>query len=340
MTPFRTRLPARCALCALLAVAAAAWGGGDLGAILEGAPTLPQGYANVDALQEAINAGKYEVIGPQHVEITDDTVVEKDLEYGRIGDYVLLLDLYRPKQVDKPVPGLVFIHGGGWGEKGKDFYAYWTARYANRGYVCATIEYRMSWEAKFPAAVEDAKCAVRWMRANAAKYGVDPARIGVVGLSAGAHVALMVAYTPHLIELEGDAGHADHSSRVQAVVSYYGPTDLVADGVRDLKAVRQFIGEHFGKAPGQYLKASPITHVSKDAPPTLLFHGAIDAIVPVAQSDALANKLRLLGVPCLYDRQPGWHHAMDLLVDVNRRCLYIQDRFLDRFLPLATPAPQ
>ncbi|HIJ65390.1 MAG TPA: alpha/beta hydrolase [Candidatus Hydrogenedentes bacterium] len=301
-------------------------------ALLE-APPLPAGYQTSKDLQRDIQAGKLEFLGPQHVSISEATLVENDIEYGRVGDHALLLNLFRPKEITKPVPGLVFIHGGGWELKGKEFCTYWVARYAARGYVCATIEYRVSSEAAYPAAVEDAKCAVRWMRGNAVKYGVDPDKIGVIGMSAGGHLAMMCGYASDVAELEGAGGHPGVSSRPQAVVTYYGPTDLTK--LKEMDIVRRFLdNKTFEEAPEMYAQASPITHVTSDDPPTLIFHGTIDGIVPVEQSDALAEKLDALGVPYVYDRQEGWDHVMDIVIEVSKRCLFIQDRFLDAFLPL------
>lgn len=136
-------------------------------------PPLPSGYLDVDAY---IEDG---LLAPMR---NPDTIpagvtVDYGVVYGRVDGYDLVLDLYRPENLEQPAPALVFIHGGGWSRHGRDYYAYWASRYAAKGYVCASIDYRISDEAPFPAAVEDAKCAVRWMRATAAKLRVDADRI-------------------------------------------------------------------------------------------------------------------------------------------------------------------
>jgi acetyl esterase/lipase len=297
----------------------------------ETAPPLPQGYENPKALQAAVQEGAVEMLGPQHVKIDDRIVVQNDIVYAEADGQQLMLNLFSPAGLERPVPGLIFIHGGGWKAKGKDFYTYWTARYALRGYVCATIEYRTSDEAPFPAAVQDAKCAVRWMRANAEALHVDPERIAVIGQSAGAHLALMAAYASDVPELASDC-HPDVSDAVQAVVAYYPPTDLTRDKLETKGVVEDFIGVPYAERPDMYQLASPRAHLDADDPPTLLFHGTIDGIVPVAQSDLLAADLERLGIPYLYDRQTGWDHAMDIFVGVNRRSLAIQDVFLDAVL--------
>ncbi|GMV92442.1 MAG: hypothetical protein AMXMBFR82_22200 [Candidatus Hydrogenedentota bacterium] len=293
------------------------------------APALPTGYLDVD---EFVEDG---VLAPMR---NADTIphgvrVTNGIVYGRDGEYDLVLDLYQPEQVDAPAPALVFIHGGGWARHGRDYYAFWASRYASMGYVCVSIDYRISEEAPFPAAVEDAKCAVRWVRAKADELQIDPNRIAVIGQSAGAHLALMVAYSPDVPELEGDGGHEDYRSGVRAVVNFYGPTDLTTPLLSHRKSVKKFMGGRSQEdAPDQYAAASPMRYLTSDDPPTLIFHGTADDVVAVEQSDRLAFALAELGIPYVYDRQEGWNHAMDILGPINERCLYIMDHFLDEHL--------
>jgi acetyl esterase/lipase len=243
-----------------------------------------------------------------------------------------LLDLYAPEKIEKPVPGLIFIHGGGWKSGSRTDYKYYTVRYAKRGYVVATISYRFSGEAPFPACVQDAKCAVRWMRANAAKYNVNPDKIAVIGGSAGGYLSMMVGYSSDVPELEGAGGYPGVSSRVQAVVDLYGPGDLFSEGARNVDVVKNFIGKPYDQAPKLYEQASPITYVTKDDPPTLIFQGTVDDTVPVAQSDKVAAKLKEVGVPCEYEKFEGWPHTMDIVIDVNVRCQWFMNKFFDRYL--------
>jgi acetyl esterase/lipase len=155
----------------------------------------------------------------------------------------------------------------------------------------------------------------------------------LVGQSAGAHLALMVAYSPDEPGLEGTGGHAGTSSRVHAVVNFYGPADLTAPLVSRRKAVRQFMGRSSQReAPDLYAAASPILYLTSDDPATLIVHGTADDVVPVEQSDRLAAALDEFGIPYVYDRQEGWNHAMDVWGPVNERCLYVMDRFLEKFL--------
>lgn len=299
--------------------------------VLQGAPPLPAGYATPDAMREAGKAGKHERLGPQHFPSAEGLVVERDVEYANVDAISLTLDVYRSQDLDGPAPGLIFVHGGGWRKHWKEFYTCWCLHYAHLGYVCATVEYRISSEAPFPAAVADCRCAVRWFRAHARDYGLDAERIAVVGQSAGAHLALMVAYAPE-DAFPSPCADKGVSAELKAVVAYYPPTDLAAEGFRDIVQIRGFLVEPYDEVPERYVAASPITYVSPEDPPTLLFHGTIDSLVPVDQSDRLAKRLEEAKVPYVYDRQKGWDHGMDLFKEVNRRCLYIQDRFLAQLL--------
>jgi len=173
------------------------------------------------------------------------------------------------------------------------------------------------------------------MRANAGELHVNPKLIGAIGGSAGGHLAMMIGYTADVPKLEGHGGHRGVSSRVQAVVDLYGPTDLTTPfAVNNPTAINFLGGRKIGEARKQYELASPITHVTKDDPPTLIFHGSIDETVPIAQSDMLAKKLRTVGVPVQYDRLIGWPHTMDAAEVVNRRCRRLMIRFFDKYLPL------
>lgn len=284
-------------------------------------PPAPPGYASEEEIRSAFLAGKLKPIDIT-IAVPETVIVEKGIEYGKGGDVALKLDLYSPKNREKALPGVIFIHGGAWRGGSREMYHYYCTKFAEHGYVAATISYRLSGVAKFPAAVEDAKCAVRWLRANAEKYGVDPDRIGVAGGSAGGHLSMMVGYAPDMPDLEGKGGNADTSSRVQAVVNLYGPTDLTTDFARTKGVVIDFLdGKTFDDAPELYRLASPITHVTEDDPPTLILHGSIDATVPIDQAVLLVDKLKETGVTFNYDRLEGWPHAMDIEENVNRYCL-------------------
>jgi len=298
-------------------------------------PQAPAGYPNSTAALLAIQLGTLKLVD-RTPPVPESVELQADVEYGKVGDRSLVLDLYSPKDRSKPLPGLIFIHGGGWKGGKKDDYRVYGIHYAQRGYVVASVGYRLSGEAIYPAAVNDVKCAVRWMRASAEKIGVDPDRLGVIGGSAGGHLSMMVGYSSDVPELEGDGGNAGVSSRVQAVVDIYGPVDLTTDFVRQNQdagsLTRRFFGGPIDEKLELFQQGSPINYVTKDDPPTLILHGTIDDTVPIDQGDMLAAKLEELKIPYVYDRLPGWPHAMDASVPVNERARWFMDRFLDRFL--------
>lgn len=296
-----------------------------------GVPPAPPGYATQNRALVAVLLKQIDLMD-LHEPLLPGVIQEKDIEYGRVGDYSLQLDVYRPESLDKPVPGLIFIHGGAWAGGDRSMYHCYAMRFAKEGYVAATIEYRLVQEAKFPAAVEDCKCAVRWMRANAESLHVDPGRIAVIGGSAGGHLALLVGYSPDVPEFEGTCGHEGVSSAVAAVVDIYGPYDLTTPYARSTGAVTGFLGATYEENPTLFDRASPKKYLDITDPPTLILHGTIDQIVPVTQADALAEDLKRLGIPYLYDRLDGWPHAMDGARVVNQRLFAYMKAFFKAYL--------
>jgi len=178
------------------------------------------------------------------------------------------------------------------------------------------------------------------MRANAAELGVDPDRIAVSGNSAGGHLSMMVGYASGIPELEGDGGHPGVSSVVQAVVNFYGPVDLTTAYALSRPEPAKFLGMGYDQNPDLFDMASPLHHLSKGDPPTLILHGVIDELVPIRQADRLAARLKELGIPYLYDRYPGWPHTMDLARDVNVRCRFYMNEFFNRHLRDGTADPE
>lgn len=238
--------------------------------------------------------------------------IEKGVVYARIGDREMQLDLARPTESDGPFPAVVCLHGGGWRAGDRNNMAQTIQVLAGRGYVAITPSYRFAPKDAFPAQVEDCKAAVRWLRANAKTYKLNPERIGVVGLSAGGHLACMLGLTKPEDGLEGKGGNGQESSKVQAVVSFFGPTDFtrktwtknIEDGV-----LKPFLGGTLEEKGNAYKKASPATYVHKEAPPVLLFHGTKDAIVDVEQSRLLAEKLKAAGANARLVELEGEGHA-------------------------------
>ncbi len=211
------------------------------------------------------------------------------------------LDLYVPeKAASQPRPAVVIVHGGGWrgGDKRRNQWWRIPAQYAHDDYVAISINYRLTDEAPWPAQIEDTKAAVRWLRANAEKYGVDPDRIGAYGNSAGAHLVALLGLVKKSAGLEGSGPNQDQSSLVQAVCPSATPTDFLNWGKPDDLPAR--LAKSFFAGPPDTLKdrarqASPISYVAADAPPFLLIHGTADRTVPKIQSYTFAKALREAG---------------------------------------------
>lgn len=224
--------------------------------------------------------------------------LERDIVYGKAGGVELRLNLASPAKGSGPFPAVVCIHGGGWYQGQRQDMDAMTELLARRGYVAATVSYRLA-PVRFPAQIEDCKAAVRWLRASADKYRVNPDRIGAMGPSAGGHLACLLGVTDKKDGFEGAGGNAEQSSRVQAVVSFFGRTNFTNKtwtGELEKKIFVPLIGASFDDQPELYKKISPIAYVSRTAPPFLLFHGAEDKLVPPQDSIDMAEALRAAGV--------------------------------------------
>lgn len=225
--------------------------------------------------------------------------VQQDLSY-REGNAAWKLDLAVPEQRgDAPRPALVVIHGGGWrsGDKRTGMWRDLPLEYARHGYVAVSVNYRFVTEAPLPAAVEDVKCAVRWLRAHAKEYNVDPSRIGAYGNSAGAHLAAMLALAGGEAKLEGDGPFQEHSSAVQAACISATPVDFLDWGAPRATAasLERLFGGPQQEAVERARRSAPLTYVRADAPPLLVIHGNADKTVPLSQSQKLAQALRKAG---------------------------------------------
>ena len=224
-----------------------------------------------------------------------------DVVFGTGGGRELHAEILRPKETPKePMPAVLLIHGGGWaGGSHLGYYAPWLVE---KGYFTAAIEYRLSGDAKWPAQIEDCKLAVRWLRANAAKFHVNPDRIGVMGHSAGGHLVACLGTLGDVKELEGKGGYDGVSSRVQAVVDQCGPADFTPDAGpavgtnrTDHPGLIKLFGGTYAEKTDAWRQASPALHASADAPPFLIVHGENDKLVPIAQSERLAAALKKAG---------------------------------------------
>jgi acetyl esterase/lipase len=234
-----------------------------------------------------------------------------DLVYSKVGETELKLDLARPLEGDGPFPAVLVIHGGAWRGGSKDSNRRQLGEFARRGYVAISPQYRFCPKETFPAQVTDVKAAVRWLRAHAEEYKVDSEHLGAIGYSAGGHLSLMLGLTGPDDGLEGEVTADAPSSRVQAVVNYFGPTDLAADDYGDVSKglIKDFLGGTPAEKPEAAAKASPLTFVTKDDPPVLTFQGTKDPLVPYTQAFKLTDALTKAGVPGRVELLVGAGHG-------------------------------
>ena len=246
------------------------------------------------------------------------TTVYRDIAYVTNGHPRQKLDLYLPKDTENP-PLMILIHGGGFkeGDKSEENVAQWLSL----GYAVASLNYRFSSDAIFPAQIEDCKAAVRWLRANAKKYGYDPDRFGARGSSAGGYLVTMLGVTGSTAKF--DVGeNLEISSRVQAVADRYGATDFLQMDAHRLPGapvynkpdspLSELIGGTLEDNRDKVAGANPINYVTKDCPPFIIIHGDRDLLVPHHQSELLVAALAKVGVPVtLYTVKGGGHGGLD-----------------------------
>ena len=247
--------------------------------------------------------------------VPDGITVHRDIVYVADGHERQKLDLYIPDEGEN-LPLIIWIHGGAW--LGGDKTHYNPREYLKSGYAGASINYRLSQHAIFPAQIEDVKAAVRWLRANAETYRLNPNRFAVWGSSAGGHLVAMLGTTDDVAEFEVGE-NLEVSSRVQAVVDYYGPTDFLQmdahrlpDGlVHDApdSPESKLVGGPIQEHKDRVARANPITYVSDDDSPFLIIHGDRDKLVPYQQSVLLKDALEKAGVPVTFYKVEGGGHG-------------------------------
>ena len=263
---------------------------------------------------------------------------ELDIPYADDGNPRQRLDLYRPKRPEREMlPVIVFVHGGGWMQGNKSDGARRLIPFVRTGkYAGVSIGHRLSGEAIWPAQIHDCKAAIRWVRANAAKYGLDPEGIGVWGTSAGGHLVLMLGTSGDVAKLEGNVGpHTDVSSKVSAVANFFGPSDLLAminqpsniDRTGPDAPEALLIGGRLSDNPEKAEEASPITYVTRNDPPVLTVHGNRDRIVPYDQGVRMHRALKEVGVKSYFVTvEGGGHGNFGTAADGRVKALF--DRYL------------
>ena len=247
--------------------------------------------------------------------LSPEIIVHRDLVYVINGHSRQTLDLYLPRSA-KPSPLIIWIHGGAFRMGSKEGRI--PAEMLEQGYAIASLNYRLSQHARFPAQIEDCKAAVRWLRAHADTYGLDPLHFASWGESAGGHLAAMLGTAGH--ERSFEVGeHLEHSSRVQAVLDFFGPTDFLQMDAQRLpegmvhdtadSPESQLIGGPIQERPAEVARANPVTYVTPEAAPFLIIHGDRDPLVPYGQSLLLVDALRAAGVPVTFYTVVGAGHG-------------------------------
>jgi len=243
-----------------------------------------------------------------------------NIVYARLGNSPLHMHLLIPKHQRKPRPLILFIKGGGWGYKHPQLafsFIPQLVRFAQKGYVVASVEHRTSHEAKFPAQLYDVKAAIRYLKAHAKQFNIDTKQVGVWGSSSGGHLAALIGTTGDVPQLEGREGNLSQSSRVQAVVDWYGPTDFLqmnkfpssVDFDAPNSPESMLIGGPLHENKQKVKMANPMTYVTPNDPPFLIMHGDKDMRVPYNQSVLLYSALKKAAVKVMMYKIKGAGHG-------------------------------
>lgn len=229
----------------------------------------------------------------------DNLIWEEGIVYSTPGGESLALNMARSKTERGLRPAILCIHGGGFRAGKRESYDSQCKGLAEKGFVAVTITYRLAPKNQFPAAVHDCKAAVRWLRANASKYNIDPAKIGVTGGSAGGHLAQFLGVTANVPEFEGTGGNPDQPSHVNCVVNVYGPSDFTKSYGKSVDAhevLPLWFGGNLDTHRQRHIVGSPLYWVTPDAAPTLCIHGTEDKYVAHEQAVWIVDKLKATGV--------------------------------------------
>ncbi|MCX6853756.1 MAG: alpha/beta hydrolase [Verrucomicrobia bacterium] len=251
---------------------------------------------------------------------------QTDIEYARVGDHSLKLDLYTPKTANPPL--LVYVHGGAWRAGSKSDVP--ILKVLNHDFAIASVDYRLSTQAVFPAQIHDIKAAIRFLRAKSELYHLNTSRIGIIGSSAGGHLAALVGVTNGHKELEGVIGDClSQSSNVKCILSLYGASNLqtilsqsTEFGLKmRIPALQLLLGGQPTEKPDLAKLASPLAHLDKQDPPLLLIHGDADPQMPPAQSQEFAKAYQALKLPMEYIVMPEGKHGGPEFYDAERTAI-------------------
>jgi acetyl esterase/lipase len=302
------------------------------------------GFAQTAAAPESYTAEttyaklvpKYPFIKVASSELPASVDALRGITYVRHGGRDLQLDLYLPKErAAKALPGIVFVHGGGWRTGVRANFAPMAIRMAERGYAAATVSYRLSPEAPYPAAIDDVKAALRWMRAHAGEYGIDPARIAVAGGSAGGQIASLVGVTNGVGRFDPDALPGAVSSAAQAIVNIDGLSDFTSEAARKYEddpakqpsSAGAWLGGRYAEKEALWREASPTFYVTAATPP-ILFIGSGQARFSVGREEMIV-KMQAAGVPSRVVLLPETPHSFWLFDPWLAPTVEATVRFLD-----------
>jgi len=302
--------------------------------------TLPPGYTvfSVDTAERGL-LKNYPNIKRLSTELPSGVKAQLGLVYARYEKREMHLDLFQPKSKGF-FPAVILVHGGAWITGNHAMENPFAMELARRGYVAATIEYRLSNEAKYPAQIHDLKASVRWLRANAARYHIDPNRIAAVGASAGGHLVALLGATNGMSNFEGD-GNPKTSSTVQSVVDIDGPATFIDPGniAKEIKGPydtnTRLIGGTFKEKPDVWREASPITHVNPQSAPVLFINSSGNR--PFQQREEMSAKLRTLGIVTEIVVIPNTPHPFWLFHPWFDATVQHIDEFLKRTLKSVPP---
>lgn len=259
------------------------------------------------------------ILAVSEVTLATDVTVERDVVYASRDGVELKLNIARPRASNPLHPAIVFVHGGGWRYGDRGIYLDEAQEAARRGYVAATISYRLTDPDEaglarnpFPAQIEDVKSAIHWLRFHAREYNIDPNRLGVMGKSAGGHLSLLAGTTDASHSLDHQDDDVSVSARVQAVVNHFGPTDMITlyeTSPRARELLEVLLSGSVDAKEAEYRRASPATYVSADDPPMLTIHGSDDKVIPVEQARLFNRAMQAVGAKHTLMIMPGAGHG-------------------------------
>lgn len=280
--------------------------------------------------------------------------IEEGVVFGSGGGRDLRCDVFTPPEQLRNGAGVLLVHGGAWARGDRSQLRGYGILLGRIGYTCVACEYRLSGEAKWPAQIHDVKAALRWMRANSGALGIDPAKIAISGNSAGGHLSLMAGGTQSDAKFEGDGGSRGAGTQLAAVIAFYAPAMIGVPSTMSAEEHRRILSQREpptseaaafllgdDRSEARMREASPLTYADRGFPPTQLFHGNKDAIVPYRSSFLMHEALAGAGVPVELHVYDGAPHAFDAISEYGRQCATIMALFLERHVvnprPIAVP---